>query len=128
MNLRRVEAEVLRDAILADSGKLDTTMGGPPVGLDASPEGLVTVAEKGVTSTSQFRRSVYLLARRNYASSFLDVFDFPVMALNCTRRTNSATPLQSLTMINGEFVMRRAEDFATRILDSAGPRGPIGNE
>ena len=71
--------------------------------------------------TQQFRRSVYLLARRNYSTSFLDVFDFPMMALNCTRRTNSATPLQSLTMLNSEFMMKSAADLATRVTDLAGP-------
>ena len=99
-------------------------MGGPPVGLTASLDGLVSDAEKGPTPTSRFRRSVYLLSRRNYSSSFLDVFDFPVMAVNCTRRTNSATPLQSLTMLNSEFVMQRAEDFADRILEGGGSASP----
>jgi hypothetical protein len=64
------------------------------------------------------------LARRNYSLSFLDVFDFPVMALNCTRRTHSATPLQSLTMINSEFVMQRAEDLAIRVTDLVGAGAP----
>jgi mono/diheme cytochrome c family protein len=120
-NLRRADAEVIRDSALEVSGKLDPTPFGPPVALDATKDGLVTVAEKGETPTSQYRRSVYLLARRNYASSFLDVFDFPIMAINCTRRTNSATPLQSLTMLNGDFIMERSEDFAGRIINLAGP-------
>jgi hypothetical protein len=120
MNLRRADAEVLRDTALAASGKLDTAEFGPPVALDSTKDGLVTVAEKGGTPTSQFRRSVYLIARRNYSTSFLDVFDFPIMAINCTRRMNSATPLQSLTMLNGDFIMQRSEDLARRIAAMAG--------
>ena len=124
MNLRRLEAEALRDEVLAASGKLDKKMGGEPVALDSSVDGLVTVAEKGPTPTNRFRRSVYLLARRNYSTSFLDVFDFPIMSLNCTRRTNSATPLQSLSMLNSEFMMQRAEDFAERITENTPAAAP----
>jgi uncharacterized protein DUF1553 len=121
VNLRRVEAEVLRDSVLALSGKLDLTMEGKPVALEGSPDGLVTASEK---DNGQFRRSLYLMARRNYSLSMLDAFDFPIMTLNCTKRNSSATPLQSLAMLNSEFVMRRAEEFAARVLELAGPRAP----
>jgi len=124
MNLRRLEAEVVRDTMLAVSGKLDLTIGGAPIPLASGVDGLVTVSEKGSAPASQWRRSLYVLARRNYSLSFLDVFDFPVMALNCTQRTNSATPLQSLTMMNSEFVMQRAEDLAVRVTDLVGAGAP----
>ena len=120
MNLRRQEAESVRDSILAVSGKLDTTLGGPPVHLEGSLDGLVTASEKQPDTNGQWRRSLYLMARRNYSLSLLDVFDFPVMALNCTRRINSATPLQSLTLLNSEFVMQRSIDFAGRVSKLAG--------
>jgi hypothetical protein len=120
MNLRRQEAEAVRDSILAVSGKLDETLGGPPVHLEGSIDGLVTASEKQPDIKAQWRRSLYLMARRNYSLSLLDVFDFPVMALNCTRRTNSATPLQSLTLLNSEFVMQRSIDFAGRVSKLAG--------
>jgi len=115
MNLRRQEAETVRDSILAVSGKLDPALGGPPAHLEGSLDGLVTASEKEPDIKGQWRRSLYLMARRNYSLSLLDVFDFPVMALNCTRRINSATPLQSLTMLNSEFVMQRSIDFAGRV-------------
>ena len=120
MNFRRLEAEVMRDSILAVSGKLDRTLGGPPIMLDGAADGLVTVSEEGPTATSRFRRSLYLMARRNYSLSLLDVFDFPIMNLNTTQRTESATPLQSLTLLNSEFVMERAQDFADRLNELAG--------
>ena len=122
MNPRRLEAEALRDAVLSVSGKLNLTSGGPPVPLEWGADALITASVHGPTDGSQFRRSVYLFARRNYSASFLDVFDFPVMALNCTERTQSATPLQSLTMLNSEFAMERANDCAARINKLAGPK------
>ena len=128
MNLRRQEAEAVRDSILAVSGKLDTMVGGPPVHLEGSLDGLVTASEKQPDVKGQWRRSLYLMARRNYSLSLLDVFDFPVMALNCTRRINSATPLQSLTLLNSEFVMQRSIDFAERVSKLAGPESQPQNK
>lgn len=120
MNLRRANAEVLRDSMIAVSGKLDPTQGGPPIPLDYTPDGLLTVSNKASFASSQRRRSLYLLARRNYPLTFLDNFDFPIMAINCTRRGNSATPLQSLTLLNSDFAMEQADRFADRVLELAG--------
>jgi len=120
MNLRRANAEVLRDSIIAVSGKLDTTQGGPPIPLAYTPDGLLTVSSKGSVAASQWRRSLYLLARRNYPLTFLDNFDFPIMAINCTRRGNSATPLQSLTLLNSDFVMEQADRFADHVVELTG--------
>ncbi len=128
MNLRRVEAEVLRDSVLAVSGKLDRTLGGPPVALEGGADGLITASEKAPTPSSQWRRSLYLLVRRNYSESFLDVFDFPIMALNCTRRINSATPLQSLSLLNSEFIMQQVEEFALRVRKQAGDSAGMGEK
>jgi hypothetical protein len=121
MRLRRVEAEVLRDAVLAVSGQLDRTPGGPPIPLEARKDGLVVVAAKGLpTPTARWRRSLYLLARRNYQLSLLNVFDQPVMASNCTRRTTSTVPLQALTLLNDAFLLEQADAFAQRVAQAAG--------
>ena len=53
----------------------------------------------------QWRRSVYLLARRYYPLGFLETFDAPIMQTNCSRRMNSVSPLQSLTLMNDDFVV-----------------------
>jgi mono/diheme cytochrome c family protein len=83
MRLRRLESEIVRDAVLAVSGQLDPTAGGPPVPLEARKDGLVVVAEKNLPApAAKWRRSVYLLARRNYQLSLLSVFDQPVVATN----------------------------------------------
>jgi cytochrome c553 len=120
--LRRLESESIRDSILAASGKLDRTLGGPPVPLENRPDGMVVVAEKGLpTATSQYRRSLYLLARRNYQPTMLAVFDQPILATNCTHRTTSAVSLQSLAMLNDEFVLEQADQFARRVAAAVGP-------
>jgi hypothetical protein len=82
---------------------------------------MVVVADKGLpTPTSQFRRSLYLLARRNYQPTILAVFDQPLLATNCTQRSASAVSLQSLTMLNDAFVFDQAEHFARRVAAAAG--------
>ena len=83
-------------------------MGGPPVTVTNRPDGLQTASES--------RRSIYLLSRRTYPLTFLSVFDYPIMDTNCTRRVPSATPLQSLTMMNDEFVVGSAGQRTQRFL------------
>ncbi len=115
MRLRRLESEAVRDCLLAVSGKLDRTVGGPPVPVDPKPDGTFVIPDKGLaTPTSAWRRSVYLLARRNYHPSLLEAFDQPNLATNCTRRPSSAVVLQSLAMLNDGFVLEQAEALAAR--------------
>jgi hypothetical protein len=121
MPLRRLESEIVRDRILAVSGALDPTPGGPPVPLKPNPDGSVEIdVAKLATATSQFRRSLYLFNRRNYQLTELGVFDQPIVAHNCTRRTSTAVVLQSLTMLNSPFVFSQAERLAERVKQSAG--------
>jgi cytochrome c553 len=117
--LRRLESEAIRDAVLAVSGALDRSQGGPPVPIEPHEDGLVVVQTKGLPSTAAYRRSLYLFARRNYNMTLLSVFDQPVMATNCTRRIQSAVPLQSLTLLNDAFMLEQAERFATRVASIA---------
>ena len=70
---------------------------------------------------SRNRRSIYLMARRNYNLSTLSVFDQPVMSTNCTRRSHSAVVLQSLSMLNNEFVVEQARAFAQHVKETGGP-------
>jgi hypothetical protein len=122
MRLRRLEAEVIRDALLAVSGRLAPVMGGPPVMLRVRGDGLVEVDEKALRGPADGgRRSVYLLCRRSYNLSLLTVFDQPLVALNCPRRDVSAVPLQSLSMLNDAFVARQARHFAARVKGITGP-------
>lgn len=131
MNLRRVEAEVLRDAVLAISDKLDRTTCGPPVPVEMNPDGLVTVSEKGPTPTSKWRRSLYVKSLRGshplgqgFKLSMFEIFDYPEIVINCTHRTNSTTPLQSLALVNSKFMLEQARFFAERVRNVSGENAP----
>ena len=119
MNLRRLEAEAVRDSMIAVTGKLDETVGGPSVVMAMQPSGLEVVSEKD-SPGGQWRRSIYLTARRTYPLNFLSVFDYPVIDTSCTRRTPSATPLQSLTMMNDTFIIDSAARMAERVRQLGG--------
>jgi hypothetical protein len=118
--LRRLESEVVRDSILAVSGQLDRSSGGAPVPVEARPDGSFVLSDKGLpTPSSRWRRSVYLLARRNYHPTLLNVFDQPNLTTNCPCRTPSAVVLQSLTMLNDGVVLEQADFLAARVARSA---------
>ncbi|MGD9856830.1 MAG: PSD1 and planctomycete cytochrome C domain-containing protein, partial [Planctomycetaceae bacterium] len=121
MNLRRLDSEQLRDALLAISGKLDPSVGGEPVPLDPRLDGMVVIkADALPTPTSQFRRSIYLLARRNYHLTFLQAFDQPILARTCSVRKPSAVVTQALELMNSDFMLDQADFLAARIAATAG--------
>jgi hypothetical protein len=121
MPLKRLESEIVRDRVLATSGMLNPKPGGPPVPLKPFADGHVEIdVEKLADKSQQFRRSLYLFARRNYHLSEMGVFDQPVVTHNCTRRSGSAVVLQSLTMLNGKFLFEQAERFAARVVAMSG--------
>ncbi|MCE9527303.1 MAG: PSD1 and planctomycete cytochrome C domain-containing protein [Planctomycetales bacterium] len=125
MRLRRLESEAARDCILAASGRLDTTIGGAPIPVEPKPDGTFVIPEKGLpTATSKWRRTIYLLARRNYHPALLAVFDQPNLTMNCTRRESSAVVLQSLAMLNDPVVVEQAVAFAERVEKEAGTTEP----
>jgi hypothetical protein len=114
--LRRLDAETLRDAMLAVSGELDRRVGGPYVPTRRTPEGTVEVDE----GPAACRRSVYLQQRRTQLATFLELFDAPVITSNCTARTSSTVPVQALALLNSDFARRRASAFAARVRQEAG--------
>ncbi|QDT33689.1 DUF1553 domain-containing protein [Thalassoglobus polymorphus] len=99
-NIRRLEAEVLRDSLLSISGVLDKKMFGRPVG----------------NATKIPRRSLYLSVRRNSLNPFLETFDFPVPFATKGRRDITNVPAQSLTLLNDPFVIAAAKQFAAQTL------------
>ena len=113
MNLRRLEAESVRDAMLAASGQLDPTTGGPPILLTTPIDGLSE--PKSDVPSGPRRRSLYLFARRVYPLKFLEVFDAPIMPVNCTERMQSATVLQSFAALNSPFAIEQARRLAERV-------------
>jgi len=120
MRLRRLESEIIRDSMLAVSGKLVTKTGGPPVATVTENDGMVIIDESKISDISdKYRRSIYMVARRRYNLSMLGVFDHPVMSTNARERGASAVVLQSLMMMNDKEVITQAGYFADRILGSA---------
>jgi hypothetical protein len=115
--LRRLDAEALRDAMLAVSGELDRRAGGPYVPSRRTAEGSVEVAEDHPGAR---RRSVYLQQRRTQVVTLLQLFDAPSVVGSCVRRTTSTVPLQALALLNSEFARRRAQALARRLEREAG--------
>src|SRR5207249_8816414 len=115
--LRRLDAEALRDAMLAVAGELDERSGGPYVPTRRTAEGSVDVDEK---LDGARRRSVYLQQRRTQVPTLLELFDAPTMVANCSVRNTSTVPLQSLALLNSDFARARARAFAGRLEREAG--------
>jgi hypothetical protein len=115
--LRRLDAESLRDSMLAISGELDCRAGGPFVPTERNAEGSVIVKEE---QPGSHRRSVYLQQRRTQVLTMLELFDAPSIVSNCSARTTSTIPLQSLAMLNSDFARLRAAAFARRLEREAG--------
>jgi mono/diheme cytochrome c family protein len=118
---RRLEAEPLRDAILAVSGSLNPQTGGPGFDLFEPNTNYVKVYTTKTTFTDDdFRRMVYQSKPRAELDSFFGAFDCPDAGQVQPARTVSTTPLQALNMMNGDFLLDQAARFATRVEREAG--------
>jgi cytochrome c553 len=118
---RRLEAEPLRDAILAVSGSLDRRMGGPGFDLFEPNGNYVKVyVTKTAFTPNEFRRMVYQAKPRAELDTFFGAFDCPDAGQAQPARTVSTTPLQALNMLNGEFLLDQADRFAARVTEEAG--------
>ena len=111
--LRRLDAESIRDSILATSGQLDLTMGGPGIDVyhTAKTEGGGPVGPLD----GNRRRSVYQRIRRNASNPFLEVFDAPKPTTTRGTRDVTGAPVQALTMLNDPFVIDQATKWGTRV-------------
>ena len=116
MSVRRLEAEEIRDGLLAASGELDPTRFGPPVPLHLTEfmRGRGRPSESGPLD-GRGRRSIYLAVRRNFPHPFLTAFDMPSPATCRGRRTSANVPAQALAMLNDPFVEGRAAAFAASL-------------
>jgi hypothetical protein len=120
-NVRRLEGEAIRDALLAASGRLDRTLYGPPVPTHLTPfmGGRGRPKESGPLDGAG-RRSIYLAVRRNFPEPLLVAFDTPPPATTVGRRTVSNVPAQALILMNDPFVHRQAELWGRRTLAAGG--------
>jgi hypothetical protein len=115
--VRRLDAEEIRDAMLAASGTLDRTAGGVsvPARLTEHMQGRGRPGKSGPIDGAR-RRSVYLETRRNFLDPFLQAFDQPSPASTCGRRHASNVPAQSLALMNSELVHLMAQRWAETLL------------
>ena len=113
-NRQRLDAEEIRDAMLAISGSLDKTMGGehpfPP-----QSEWRFSQHKPFVAVYDTSRRSIYLMQQRIKKQPFLEVFDGPDPNATTGLRPISTTPLQALFMMNDGFAHEQADKFAVRV-------------
>ena len=118
---RRMEAEALRDAMLAVSGKLDRTMGGPGFDLFEANNNYVKVYNSRADfGPAEFRRMVYQSKPRTELDSTFGAFDCPDAGQVSPKRTSSTTPLQALNLLNSPFAVQQAQFFAERVEREAG--------
>ena len=127
MSVRRLEAETIRDALLATCGRLSAKMSGPPVPVMPDDVGQIVVGVDTRDSAGrpsgtviplgeeEFRRSVYVQVCRSKPLGMLEPFDAPAMNPNCEQRASSTVAPQSLLMMNSSFVVQQAEAMAARI-------------
>lgn len=118
---RRLEAEAIRDSILATSGRLNLEMGGRGFDLFKTRGGL-----SGFPPIEEFdekgrRRMIYAHKIRMERGIVFGAFDCPDAGQSQPRRRQSTTPIQALNLFNSRFVIDEAEAFAIRIIDDAGP-------
>jgi hypothetical protein len=104
----RLDAELVRDRMLASSGQLDPTLFGRPLAIKEDDAG------QTIVDGAQRRRSLYIQVRRSRPLAMLQSFDAPVMETNCDRRTSSTVATQSLMLLNGEFTLEQAAQLAAR--------------
>lgn len=112
---RRLEGEAVRDSILAVTGKLNEERFGPPAQVVGSG-GAVDTKDDAQGN----RRSIYQIVRRSQHLTILELFDTPLMEVNCPQRPNSTVPLQALALMNSPFSERNAAALADRILKNGG--------
>lgn len=107
MSVRRLEAEVMRDRMLAASGSLLNAMFGKPIAVAEDFVGQVVVNDTS-------RRSVYVQQKRSKPEMLMRAFDAPVMECNCDKRPASTVATQSLMLMNSIFALNQAGSLAAR--------------
>ena len=121
----RLEAETIRDAALAASGLLSRKIGGPSV-YPPQPAGIYKFTQqdkqwKDSQGEDRYRRGMYAYFWRSSPYPFLMTFDAPGGNVTCTRRVQSNTPLQALTLANDLAFVELAQGLAERVLREGPP-------
>jgi hypothetical protein len=120
---RRLEAEGIRDTMLAVSGNLDRTAGGPAFYLhDVDRENVYHYQPKERFGPAESRRMIYAFKVRMEQDGIFGAFDCPDGSLVTPKRSMSTTPLQALNLFNSRFVLDEADQFAGRLRREAGDK------
>jgi hypothetical protein len=122
---RRLDAEQLRDRMLAVSGSLDLTAGGPSFKATVGVDALEGLSMKGAAWTpsppeQQNRRSLYMYTKRGLLPPLMTTFDFVDTTLPCGRRDVSTVAPQALALMNNAFVHEQSQRLAKAVAASAG--------
>ena len=125
MNRRRLDADALRDSILAASGTLNLKMGGVGVIPPLTSEEILAARmpylwPANPDPAEHNRRSIYLQSKRSLTVPMLQIFDAPDTARSCSRRETSTVAPQALAMMNSRFAVQKAGSFAARVRKEAG--------
>jgi hypothetical protein len=114
--VRRLEAEAIRDAILAVSGRLDRSLHGPSIAPHISKHQDGRGKPVSGPLDGDGRRSIYIQVRRNFLPPLFLAFDYPLPVSTTGSRGASTVPSQALMMMNNEFVFEQARYWADRVL------------
>jgi len=123
--VKRLEAEIIRDAVLSASGDLNLEAGGPAF-FPPVPKSVVSgVPIRGTwlvtkDDASTWKRSIYATVKRNLKYPMFEVFDQANASLSCERREVTTVPTQALTLFNNETYLLEAQHLAVRVQKEAG--------
>lgn len=123
-NRRRLQAEEVRDSLLAVSGRLNTEMYGESIMLPVEEEMIQLLYKPEQWQVAEDpkqhdRRSVYLVAKRNLRLPFMEAFDQPTLQNSCAMRESSTHAPQALELLNGDIANDLADAFAKRLQSEA---------
>jgi hypothetical protein len=123
---RRLEAEAIRDGMLAVSGKLNRAAGGPSMFPEVPEAAMAGSSDpdkiwKTSPEPDRNRRTVYAFLKRSMIVPMLEVLDLCDTARSTAQRLTTSVAPQALTLFNGEFVNAQAAALAARLRQEAGP-------
>jgi hypothetical protein len=123
MNWIRLEGEAIRDSVLAISGQIQTSDGGPGVFVSVPSDvaqGFEFFKWFPSSEKEQSRRTIYSFQRRSVMNPMIEVFDGANMSEVCSRRSTTVVPTQAFVLMNSPFMNTEARHFADRVIEFAG--------